>query len=47
VGNPGPYDPLLPNHEVNVEDVVVFYDAQSTLNEVDVSQPLRVECRHR
>ena len=32
--NPAPSDPLLPNREVDVEDVVLVPDAQSALNEV-------------
>jgi hypothetical protein len=34
--NLAPFDPLLPNHEEDVEDVVVVPDAQSTPNEVGV-----------
>ena len=44
-GNLALGDPLLPNREVDVEDVVVVPDAQSASNEVGSSHPIRVECQ--
>ena len=41
--NPAPSDPPLPNHEVDVEDVVLVPDAQSALNEVGVCPDVRAE----
>ena len=43
--NPAPSDPLLPNREVDVEDVVLVPDAQSALNEVGVCPDVHAECR--
>jgi hypothetical protein len=42
--NPAPSEPPLPNHEVDVEDVVVVADAQSTPNEVGVCPGVRAPC---
>ena len=42
--NPAPYEPLLPNREVDVEDAVVVPDAQSVSNEVGVCPDVRAEC---
>ena len=42
--NPAPSEPLLPNREVDVEDVVVVPDAQSTPNEVSACPGVRAEC---
>ena len=42
--NPTPSEPLLPNREVDVKDVVVVPDAQSSPNEVDACPSVRVEC---
>ena len=39
--NPPIYEPLLPNREVDVEDVVVVPDAQSAPNEVGVCPQVR------
>ena len=43
--NPTPSDPPLPNREVDVEDMVLVPDAQSTPNEVAVCPDVRAECR--
>ena len=42
--NPSPSEPLLPNREVDVEDVVVVPDAQSAPDEVSVCPGVRAEC---
>ena len=42
--NLAPYEPLLPNREVDVEDAVVVPDAQSTPNEVGVCPDVHAEC---
>jgi hypothetical protein len=39
-----PSKPSLPNREVNVENVVVAPDAQSTPNEVGVCPGVHAEC---
>jgi hypothetical protein len=43
--NLAPFDPLLPNREVDVEDVVVVPDAQSAPNEVGVCPDVHAECQ--
>ena len=43
--NPEPSDPPLSNREVDVEDVVLVPDAQSTPNEVGVCPDVHAECR--
>jgi hypothetical protein len=40
-----PFEPPLPNHEVDLEDVVVVPDAQSAPNEVGACLGVRAECR--
>ena len=42
--NPTPFDRPLPNHEVDVEDVVLVPNAQSAPNEVGVCPDVRAEC---
>ena len=42
--NPAPSEPLLPNHEVDVEDAVVVSDAQSAPKKVGVCPGVRAEC---
>ena len=42
--NPSPSEPLLPNREVDVEDVVVVPDAQSAPNEIGVCPGVHAEC---
>ena len=43
--NPAPFDPPIPNREVDVEDVVLVPDAQSAPNEVGVYPNVHAECR--
>ena len=43
--NPTPYEPLLPNREVDVEDTVAVPDAQSASNEAGVCPDVRAEYR--
>jgi len=45
LGNPAPFDPPLPNLEVNVEDVPKLPNALSASNKVQISQSVRAECR--
>ena len=42
--NPAPSEPLLSKREVDVEDVVVVPDDQSTPNEVGVCPDVHAEC---
>ena len=43
--NLAPSKPLLPNREVDVEDMVLVPDAQSAPNEVGVCLDVRAECQ--
>ena len=45
LGDQAPFDPPLPDLAVDVEEVPEVPDALSSPNEVQISQPVRVECR--